>query len=177
MNDGEDAVWIIAVNFALLSLIAVGGIGPILPELHRQVVDVYGWMGSQRFTELFAIAQGAPGPNILVVALIGWDVAGLAGAIVATAAICTPSGLLAYFVSRLWDRFRAARWRIAIQAGLIPVTVGLVAAGAYVLARAADTSVAAAAITLGTAAAVTFTRIHPLICLGLAAALGIAGLV
>lgn len=177
MNEGEGAVWIIAVNFALLSLIAVGGINPILPELHRQVVEVYGWMSSQRFTELFAIAQAAPGPNILVITLIGWDVAGFAGAIAATLAICTPSALLAYFVSHLWDRFRAARWRVAIQAGLIPVTVGLVAAGAYILARAADTSAAAALITIATAAAVTFTRVHPLICLAAAAALGVAGLV
>ena len=177
MSDGEGAVWIMAANFALLSLIAVGGINPLLPELHRQVVDVYGWMTSDRFTDLFAIAQGAPGPNILVITLIGWDVAGLPGALAATVAICTPSGLLAYFVSRLWDRFRAARWRVAIQAGLIPVTVGLVAAGAFVLARAADTSLAALAITIATATAVTFTRVHPLVCLAVAAALGLAGLV
>ena len=177
MNAGEGTVWIIAVNFALLSLIAVGGINPILPELHRQVVDVYGWMASDRFTELFAIAQGAPGPNLLVVTLIGWNVAGLPGAVAATVAICMPSGLLAFFVSRLWDRFRMAHWRMAIQAGLIPVTVGLVAAGAYVLARAADTSLFAAAITLATACAVTFTRVHPLLCLAAAAVLGLAGLV
>ena len=175
MSDGDDAVWTIAANFALLSLIAVGGINPILPELHRQAVEVYGWMDSGRFTDLFAIAQGAPGPNILVVTLIGWDVAGLAGALAATAAICTPSALLAYFVARVWDRFHAARWRLAIQAGLVPVTIGLVAAGAYVVARAADTSLAAAAITLGTAAAVLATRIHPLALLAGAAALGLAG--
>jgi chromate transporter len=177
MNDGEGAVWIIAVNFALLSLIAVGGVTPILPELHRQVVGVHGWMTSDRFTDLFAIAQGAPGPNLLVITLIGWDVAGLAGALTATVAICGPSGLLAYFVSQLWERFRAARWRIAIQAGLVPVTVGLVAAGAYVLARAADTNLPAAAITIATAGAVLFARIHPLVCLSVAAALGLAGLV
>ena len=175
MNDGEDAVWLIAANFALLSLIAVGGINPILPELHRQAVEVYRWMSSERFADLFAIAQGAPGPNILVVTLIGWDVAGLAGAVAATLAICTPSAVLAYFVARVWDRFRGARWRVAIQAGLVPVTVGLVAAGAYVVARAVDTSMVAVAITLGTALAVTFTRVHPLIYLAGGAALGLTG--
>ncbi len=176
MKDGESALWIIAINFALLSLIAVGGINPILPELHRQAVDAHGWMSSARFTDLFAIAQGAPGPNILVVTLIGWDVAGVPGALVATAAICGPSCVLAYFVSRIWDRFRLARWRNAIQAGLVPVTVGLVAAGAYILARTADSSFLAFAVTAVTAAAVFLTRIHPLVFLAVGAALGLAGM-
>ena len=177
MRDGEGVLWVIAANFALLSLIAVGGIHPIIPELHRQTVDVHGWMTSGRFTDLFAIAQGAPGPNILVVSLIGWDIAGFVGAIVATVSICGPSGILAYVVSHLWDRYRFARWRIVIQAGLIPVTIGLVAAGAYVIARAADVSVVAFAITLGTTLVVFYTRLHPLVPLGAGAALGVAGLI
>jgi chromate transporter len=177
VNDGEGALWIIAVNFALLSLIAVGGVNPILPELQRQAVDVYGWMSGARFTDLFAIAQAAPGPNLLVVTLIGWDVAGLPGALMATLAICAPSGVLAYFVSRLWDRFRLAPWRVAIQAGLIPVTIGLVAAGAYVIARTADTSAAAFLITISTAIALFYTRLHPLLFLAAGAAVGLAGLI
>ena len=177
MNDGEGAVWIIAINFAVLSLIAVGGVSPILPELQRQAVDVYGWMSSARFTDLFAIAQAAPGPNLLVATLIGWDVSGLPGALVATLAICAPSAILTYFVSRLWDRFRLAPWRVAMQAGLIPITIGLVAAGAYVIARSADTSVMAFLITTGTAAALFCTRLHPLLFLAAGAAFGLAGLV
>lgn len=177
MNDNEGAVWIIALNFALLSLMAVGGVNPIIPELHRQAVDVYGWMSSGRFTDLFAIAQGAPGPNIFVTTLIGWDAAGLPGAVVATLAICGPSSLLAYAACRLWDRFRLAHWRIAVQTGLLPVTIGLVAAGAYVVARTADTSLVAFAITVVTAAALLHTRLHPLVFLAGGAALGVAGLV
>lgn len=177
MKDGEGALWIIAANFALLSILAVGGVNPILPELHRQAVDIYGWMTSARFTDLFAIAQAAPGPNMLVITLIGWDVAGIPGAIVATLAICVPACTLAYFVSRIWDRFRLARWRNAIQAGLVPVTVGLVAAGAFILARTADTSYVAFVITVATAAGMYFTRIHPLLFLSAGAALGLAGLV
>lgn len=177
MNEGEHAVWIIAANFAILSLIAVGGVNPILPELHRQAVDVYGWMSSARFTDLFAIAQAAPGPNLLVVTLIGWDVAGLPGALTATLAICAPSGILAYFASRLWDRFRAARWRLAMQAGLVPVTIGLVAAGAFVVARAADTSIMAFVVTAVTALALFCTRLHPLLFMAGGAVLGLAGLI
>lgn len=176
MSDDEGALWIIALNFALLSMVAIGGINPILPELHRQAVDVYGWMTSERFRDLFAIAQGAPGPNILVVTLIGWDVAGLAGALVATTAICAPSCTLAYVVSQIWHRFREARWRNAAQAGLVPMTIGLVAAGAYILARTADTTFGAFAVTVITAAAVYVTRIHPLVFLGAGGLLGLAGL-
>lgn len=176
LSDDEGALWIIALNFALLSLIAIGGINPILPELHRQAVDVYGWMSSARFTDLFAIAQGAPGPNILVVTLIGWDVAGLPGAFVATAAICGPSCTLAYLASQVWHRFREARWRKAVQAGLVPMTIGLVAAGAFILARTADTSFGAFAVTVITAAAVYVTPVHPLAFLAAGGALGLAGL-
>jgi chromate transporter len=177
MSRDESAVWIIAINFSLLSLMMVGGINPVLPELHRQVADVYGWMTSARFTDLFAIAQGAPGPNILVVTLIGWYVAGLPGALAATIAICGPSCLLAYMVARLWERYRRARWRIAVQAGLIPVTIGLVAAGAYLIARIADTSFVAFAVTIVTAAALYFTRLHPLLFMAAGAALGLVGLI
>jgi len=177
VSDGEGTLWIIALNFALLSLVAIGGAIPILPELHRLVVEAHGWMSGDRFADLFAIAQAAPGPNILVVTLIGWEVAGLAGALVATAAICTPSCVLAYFVSRVWDRFREARWRRAVQEGLVPVTIGLVAAGGYILALAADTGLIAFAITALTVLGMIFTRIHPLAFLGAGAALGAGGFI
>ena len=124
----------------LLSFIAIGGANAIIPEMHRQAVDVHDWMTSGRFTDLFAIAQASPGPNILIVTLIGWDVAGFAGALTTTLAMIVPTSIVAFYVGRIWHRFRQARWRIAIQAGVTPVTIGLVAASAYVLSRAADTS-------------------------------------
>jgi chromate transporter len=172
----DDApLWALAVTFAVLSFFAIGGVPPILPEMHRQAVEVHGWIGSQRFADLFAIAQGAPGPNIVIVTLIGWEVARLPGAAVATLAMLGPSSLLVYFVGQAWHRFRFARWRIAVQSGLVPITIGLVAAAAFVLARAADRSIVAALVTLGTAAAVYFTRIHPLLFLAVGAALGALG--
>jgi len=175
MNDGEGRLWILALHLVLLSFLAVGGVAPILPELHRQVVGVQGWMSSERFTDLFAIAQASPGPNFLVVSLIGLDVAGLPGALVATVAISGPTGILAYCVGLVWRRFSEARWRIAIQAGLVPVTIGLVCASAYVIARAADTGYAAIAVTLITAVALYSTKVHPILFLAAGAALGLAG--
>lgn len=166
----------ILINFTLLSIFTIGGMNAAIPELHRQVVEVNGWMSDQRFADLFAIAQAAPGPNIIVVTLIGWEVAGLAGALAATLAILGPTSLLAYGVGHVWHRFRHAPWRIAIQAGVTPITVGLVVASGYLLARAVDTSLTTLAITIAAAAVLYLTRLHPLVCFAAAAALGAAGL-
>ena len=177
MSDDDAALWALAAAFAVLSFFAIGGINAVLPELHRQAVDVHGWMTSPRFTDLFAIAQAAPGPNIIVVTLLGWEVAGISGALLTTLAMFGPTSVVAYVVGHYWHRFRQARWRIAIQAGVTPISIGLVAASAYVLGRTVDTSIAAVALTLATAVALTLTRLHPLIFLAAGAALGAAGLI
>jgi chromate transporter len=121
------------------------------------------------------MAQAAPGPNVVIVTLIGQQAGGVLGGLIATLAMCVPSCALAFVVSRVFDRFREARWRIAIQAGLIPVTIGLVAASALVVARAADHGWSTVAITIATAVLVYGTRITPLVPLALAAAVGFAG--
>ena len=165
----------LAVDFSLLSLITVGGVITVLPEMHRNVVEVHGWMTGAEFAQLFALAQAAPGPNILVVSLIGWKVAGVAGAAVATAAVCGPSSILTYAVSRIWQRFRGAPWRRVVEDGLVPVTVGLMLAGGYLITLAADHSALAFAITAATAGIVLTTRIHPLWLLAAGGLLGLAG--
>ncbi len=134
-------------------------------------------MTERQFADMFAIAQIAPGPNFIIVTLTGYQLAGLAGASIATVAMIGPSCLLTYAVAGLWQRFHYAGWRITIQAGLVPVSIGLTAASAFVLARAADISWVAALLTAATAAVTYFTRIHPLWMFGLAAALGYGGLV
>jgi chromate transporter len=172
-----DTLLTLAVQFALLSLFAIGGAMAVIPEMHRQAVEVSHWMTERQFADLFAIAQAAPGPNIIIVTLIGYQAAGFPGALVATAAMCGPTCVITYYVSRTFDRFRDAKWRIVMQAGLVPVSVGLFAAGAYVVARAADRSLVAFAITLGTAAVAYWTRLNPLWLFALAGALGYLGLV
>jgi chromate transport protein ChrA len=94
MNASFDLLFEIAWRFASLSLLAIGGINALLPEFHRVVVDVEGWMTSAEFADLFALAQLAPGPNAMVVSLLGWKVAGIPGAFVATIAACGPSSLV-----------------------------------------------------------------------------------
>lgn len=171
----EENLAALALDFSILSLLAVGGAVTVLPEMHRSVVEVHGWMSGAQFAELFALAQASPGPNILVVSLIGWKVAGIAGALVATAAVCGPSCLLTFAVSKIWLRFGNAPWRKPVENGLVPVTVGLMLAGGYLITRSADHSIVAFAITGATAAIMLTTRIHPLWVFAVAGLLGLAG--
>lgn len=161
-------------QFALLSLIAIGGANSIVAEIHRQVVDVQHWLTSQEFAALFALAQAAPGPNVLIVSLIGWEVAGLAGALAATVGMCGPSCLLAYFAYRGWVRYGTRPWAVAVQAGLTPLTVGLLFSTGLLLATGGDAGWPAVAIAAVTAAAVLRTRVNPLWLLGGAALVGVA---
>ena len=103
----------LAVLFAPLSLVSVGGGQTLVAEIHRQVVGGHGWLTEGQFVDAFAISRMAPGPGTLLVTLIGWRVAGLAGALVASVAIFVPSALLVYGLARC-GRARTGRdgsWR------------------------------------------------------------------
>ena len=128
----------LALQFLVLSLLSIGGANAIISEIHLRVVDIHHWMTDADFSQMFALAQAAPGPNVLIVSLIGWKIAGIVGAFVAMLAMCGPSSALTYYVANVWERFRDAPLRIAIQRGLEPVTVGLVLSSGYVLTRMTD---------------------------------------
>jgi chromate transporter len=125
--------------FMQLSLLAFGGTNSVLPEMQRQVVEVHPWQTAQEFAALFALAQAAPGPNMLVVTLIGWHVAALPGALITTLGVAAPSSVLTFIGYNLWYQFRDAAWRRLVQAGLMPVTAGLVMASAAVLISTTST--------------------------------------
>jgi chromate transporter len=173
----ENPLWSLFSLFVVLSLFSVGGANAAIPEIHRVAVNVMGWMSNSQFADMFAIAQMSPGPNVIIVALIGFHVAGLAGAGVAIVAMCGPTCVLAFLVARTWDRFKGARWRIALQTGLVPVSLGLIGASAFVLAHAADHNVYAFLITATTATVAFATRLNPLWVFLAAGGLGFAGLV
>ena len=97
-----------------------------MPEMQRYVVEVKDWMSPAEFMQVFAVGQAAPGPNMLIVSLVGWHVAGLTGALVALAAMCGPAAVLAWWVSDLWDRFKDSPWRLAIQRAIAPIVVGMI---------------------------------------------------
>ena len=161
--------------FGQLSLLAFGGANSILPDLQRQVVG-QGWMSGHEFAALFALAQAAPGPNMMVVSLIGWRVAGLQGALVSTIAIAGPTSILTYLTAGAWFRLRDRPWRKAIQAGLLPVTVGLVMASAALITVSTTLDWRTGLITAVVTGLIYFTKFHPLLVLAGAAALGAVGL-
>jgi chromate transporter len=177
MRSDPDTLATLFVQFAVLSFFAIGGGGSAVPEMHRQTVEIAQLLTDRQFSELFAIAQAAPGPNIMFVALLGHFIAGVPGAAVATVAMCGPSCVLAYAVSRFVERFRDAQWRIAIQSGLVPVTIGLIAASALIIAQGADRDWASFAVTATTFALVCWTRVSPLVAFVCAALLGLGGFV
>ena len=96
MNSDGNPILTLAWTFGLMSLFAVGGANSAIPEMHRVAVDVQHWLTDKQFADVFAISQLSPGPNVLIVTLIGYSVAGVAGALVATLAMCVPTAVLAY---------------------------------------------------------------------------------
>ena len=166
----------LALLFTLLSFLSVGGAISAMPEIHRQAVDLHHWMSDREFVDLVAIAQAAPGPNVLFVTLIGQHVAGVPGALIATVFMCGPACVVAFFIARAFDRFRDRPWRAAIQAGLVPVSIGLICATALIIARSANHDWKTFAVTAATFAVTYWTRVSPLYALGAAAAVGLAGL-
>ena len=163
----------LALIFARLSLLAVGGANATVPEITRQVVTVHHWVTPEQFAQLYAISNAAPGPNLLIITILGAHVAGVPGAIVATLAMVLPSCTLAVAVCMGFERHAHARWRRVVQAALLPITAGLVLAAAMVVARQSDTGWLTVAITLMVAAATFRTKLHPLYLLGGGAVLGL----
>jgi chromate transporter len=162
----------LALYFMLLSLISVGGMPSVLPEMQRYVVDVKGWMTPADFIQIFAVGQAAPGPNILIASLVGWKVAGLAGALVALAAMCGPAAVLAWWVAEAWDRFKDEPWRIAAQRAISPIVVALILSGGFILATPGTPDWRLWLIAAATAAGMLLSKINPLWLLAAGGALG-----
>ena len=177
MNDQPNPIWSLITTFGLMSLFAVGGANAAIPEMHRIAVDVHHWMSDRQFADIYAISQLSPGPNVLIVTLIGYAVAGFGGAIVATLAMCVPTAALAYYVSRLLRRQTKSPWPAIIQSALVPLSIGLMAASALIVAQAADTNWTAVILTLAVAAVAFTTRLNPLWLLLAGGLLGLVGLI
>jgi chromate transporter len=171
----KPVLWAIVSAFAPLSLLMFGGANSIIPEIHRQAVELHGWMSNAEFATLFALAQAAPGPNILIVSLIGWQVAGLAGLLAATLAINVPHCVLTYLVGGIIGRTANADWLRAVKDALVPVTTGLILASGVVMGRAADHGPLSVIISVITAGSVILTDWNPLWMLALVSLAGLIG--
>jgi chromate transporter len=177
MNPDRSPILTLISTFGLMSLFAVGGANAAIPEMHRIAVDVQHWMTDKQFADVFAISQMSPGPNVLIVTLIGYVVAGVGGALAATLAMCVPTAVLAYYVSRLLKRTSHSRWPAIIQAALVPLSIGLMGASGLILALTSSRTWAGAVVT-ATAAVLAFaTRLNPLWLLLAGGCLGFAGII
>jgi chromate transporter len=124
-----------AVLYVTLSFLCIGGTIPLIPDMHRFFVDSRGVMTTSEFAGYIALAQAAPGPNILYVALFGYHVAGVAGALTTLGAISLGPFILVIITTKFFTRLQSNPWREIVLRGLAPVTVGLMLAGCVLLTK------------------------------------------
>lgn len=168
-------------HFLVLSLLAVGGAIATAPDMHRYVVVQQHWLDDAQFSASIAIAQAAPGPNVLFVAVIGWNVAGPAGALATMGGILLPSSLLSLWATRWGATRRDTRGVRAFTAGMAPLTLGLLLATGWLLAdpyvRDPQHRLGAIVLVAGTVCAMTRLRFGPIPLVALGAVAGMLGLV
>lgn len=187
--------WLQLLLFHLsLSLLAVGGAITLAPDLHRWLVSEQGWLSEAQFTQSMALAQAAPGPNVLFVAMMGWNVGfqaaapaaapwlatllGTAGALVCLLGIMTPSSILTLIATRWCQKHRERLGVQAFRQGLAPIVVGLLLATSWLLGRSGGQLAQDGRLwllTLACALLVWRTRLHMLWLLAAGALLGIMG--
>ena len=150
------------LHFAMLSLLGVGGAITAAPDMQRYLVGESGWLSDAQFTSSVAIAQAAPGPNVLFVAVLGWNVAGLSGVLATMAGCLLLSTALALAVSRYGERRRDSRAMRAFRAGMSPLTLGLLLATGWVLTEPVRGSTGAMLLVPLTALLLLKTRLSPI---------------
>ena len=165
------------LKLSAFSLIAFGGVNALLPVLLNLAVNQEHWIDLQTFSDYFAIAQAAPGPNFMTVTLLGWHIYGVIGALVATLAIAWPSSILIYYLQRLILGIQNPHHKKSIQYAAAALAIGLVLSSALQISLQINQSIAAYILTLGTIATTLFTRWHPLYLIAIGALLGVLGFI
>ena len=162
-------------HFLLLSMLAIGGAITTAPDMYRFIVQEHGWIDDAQFTSSIAIAQAAPGPNILFVAVLGWNVGGPLGAFATMVGIMLPSTTLALAATR-WGRARQESVGVrAFTNGMAPLTLGLLLATGWVLSQPFHDSLGATLLVLLTVVVMLRTRLSPMWMIAAGAAVGILG--
>ncbi len=159
-------------HFAMLSAIAVGGAVSMVPDISRYMVDEKALLTAAQFSEAIAVAQAVPGPNVLFVTLLGWQTAGLLGAVLATLGLLVPSSLITYHANRWRSGNLDTRAVRAIRLGLSPLAVGLTLSAGWVIAEGAVAQWTLAALCALTVLVCLVSKLNPLWLIGLGAVLG-----
>ena len=161
----------LAWTFALLSILAVGGGTAVLPEMQTILAHQFG-IDHTQFVHIYSIGQLAPGPNMLMVLVIGYQIAGLIGAGVVLLSFFLPSSLMCFYMGRLWNRFGESPWRRSIQNALEPISIGLMSSGVYAVAKASVVSSITLGIALVTLYLILRTKINPVLVILFSGGLG-----
>ena len=161
MNFGGADWWALFAHFLVMSMLAVGGAVAVAPEIHRYVVEQRGWIDETQFSAAIALALASPGPNLLFVPVIGYAVAGFAGAAVALLGMLIPSTTLALAATRWGSKRRESRGVRAFVAGMAPITIGLVLSTGVVLALPLARAPGAWLLIGATVALTLATRLSP----------------
>lgn len=168
-----DLLGSMALAFFTTAIFSVGGISAMIPEIHRQVVETHGWLGNDSFASAFALSQIAPGPNILLMTMLGWRIAGWSGLAVATLATILPTSALSLIAGRAENRISHARWYALTKQSFPPLVVGLICASALVTAQAAVDQWLGYVLVGGVAVFVATSRRNPLVPLSVATVIGV----
>jgi chromate transporter len=140
--------------------------------MQHQAVDVHHWVSGREYVELFAIARVTPGPGSMLAPLIGWHVAGLLGAVIATLSLYIPCSVLCFAVAHTWNRYRGTAWHSAIENGLRPIAAGLMISGGVALLRIEDSGLFAWSVALAaTLVLIWRPLLHPMVLMAAGAAI------
>ena len=147
----NDTLWQILGFFGMLSLVSVGGGNAVIPEIQRYSVLTQQWVTASDFTALYAIAQAAPGPSSMIVALIGYKASGWMGAVAAALAMYLPSSLIILMAARVLERFKQSLWTRIFERAVAPLAVGLIFSSAYIVGGSIQTGPVMTGLIIGTA--------------------------
>jgi chromate transporter len=150
------------LHFLMLSLLAIGGAITTAPDMQRFVVQERSWLSDAQFTASVALAQAAPGPNVLFVAVIGFNVGGLAGVLATMVGTLLPSTALALAAARWGRRHDQSLLLRAFTVGMAPLTLGLLLAAGWILLAPTATPLASAVLVVATVLFMLRTRCSPL---------------
>ena len=159
--------------FSYLSILTVGGGMAAFPEMKILTVDVHHWLNFAQLIHLYSVGQMAPGPNMMMIVAIGQWAGGLLGGLIVLVAFFGPTALHALIVARAWKRLGNWRWRTSIQEGLAPVSIGLLLAGCFTMAKGAIFGVETAAIAIGVLLILLQYKINPALLVLAGAAIGV----
>lgn len=163
-------------HFCVLSFFAVGGALSMVSDMHRFLVLEQQLMTSQQFGNAVALAQIAPGPNILFVTLLGLQAAGAWGAVATSVGIMLPSSLITFYAHRLRNRYADHSLTRSLKLGLGPLAIGLVTTTGLVLAKSADTDWLMTVLTIATVLVIALTKINPMWLFALGAMIAVVGM-